>query len=152
LDGFVIHTVRSDLSRQCYTQLFRSGGIEAVSGGVLVKVGDRGGFYPWGMEQKVIEVVGRYREFWGAVGVTPPLFIGLTLSGVKGWRLLPGPDSYGDTDGVLDKDVVAPPEAVLLDLASPADVLLHLLFDFIWNGGGFSGSPNYRDGRWVKPS
>jgi Schlafen, AlbA_2 len=48
LDGFVAHTLSGDLSRQCYTQLFRHGGIEVVSGNVIAKVNERGGFYAWG--------------------------------------------------------------------------------------------------------
>ncbi len=51
----------------------------------------------------------------------------------------------------MDRDVVSPPEVMLSDLAAPADVVLQPVFDFVWNGGGWSASPNYRDGRWVKP-
>jgi hypothetical protein len=152
LDGFVIHTLRNNLSSQCYTQLFRPGGLEAVSGGVLAKDESRGGFYAWGMEERIISAVNRYRQFWQTVAATPPLLIGLTLSGVKGWKVLHSPYSYGGPEGAFERDVVAPPEVVLSDLATPSDVLLRPLFDFVWNGGGWSGSPNYRDGRWVKPN
>jgi hypothetical protein len=150
MDGFVIHTLRTDPSRQCYTQLFRSGGIEAVSGSVLAKDARNGGFYPWGMEERVIGAVTVYQKFWERIGVTPPLLVGLTLSGVKGWRALRGP-TYGELEGGFDRDVVAAPEVVLSDLATPPDILLRPLFDFVWNGGGWPGSPNYRDGRWVAP-
>jgi hypothetical protein len=151
LDGFVIHTLRDDLSRQCYTQVFRPGGLEAVSGGLLVRDESRGGFYAWGMEERIIAALDRYRQFWGRIAVTPPLLIGLTLSGVKGWKVLRGPYDYNDLDSALDRDVVTPPEVILPDFATPSDVLLRPLFDFIWNGGGWPGSPNYRDGKWVKP-
>ncbi len=151
LDGFVIHTLRNDLSRQCYTQLFRSGGIEAVSGGLLAKDESRGGFYPWGLEGKVIAALGRYQEFWQTVGVAPPLLVGLTLAGVKGWKVLRGPDDTWDSEAGFDRDIVNPQEAVLSDLAVPADVVLRPLFDFVWCGGGWPGSPNYHDGRWVAP-
>ena len=50
LDGFVVHTLVRDLSRQCYTQLFRDGGIEALSGTVIARDEQRNGFYAWGME------------------------------------------------------------------------------------------------------
>lgn len=152
LDGFVAHTQRDDKSRQCYTQLFRDGGMEALSGGVLAKHEERGGFYPGGMEQNVIGALWQYQKFAESLGVTPPLLVGLTLSGVKGWKVLRGPYDFNDSDAVFDRDVVSPPEVMLSDLAAPADVVLRPLFDFIWNGGGWPGSPNYRDGRWVKPS
>lgn len=151
LDGFVIHTLRKDLSTQCYTQLFRSGGIEAVSGGVLVKDEQRGGFYPWGTEQRVIGALSRYQEFWHAVGVAPPGLIGLTLTGIKGWKALRGPEDWGTDQGGFDRDVVNPQEVALSDLSAPADVVLRPLFDYVWSGAGWPGSPNYRDGRWVPP-
>jgi hypothetical protein len=76
LDGFVVHTMKKDLDKQCYTQVFRSGGIEAVSGAALVKDEGRGGFYPWGMEERVIGALSRYQESWHTIGVTPPLLVG----------------------------------------------------------------------------
>jgi hypothetical protein len=151
LDGFVVHTQLANLSRQSYTQLFRDGGIEVVSGGVIVKVEQRGGFYAWGMEREVIGRFVMYQKFWQDVGVAPPLLIGLTLSGVKGWKVLRTAYGFNDLDAVFDRDVVSPPEVMLSDLATPADVVLRPLFDYVWNGGGWPGSPNYRDGRWVSP-
>jgi hypothetical protein len=59
LDGFVLHTLRSDIERQCYTQLFRDGGLEALSGAVALDH-KRGGFYAWGMEQAVIGPFARH--------------------------------------------------------------------------------------------
>jgi hypothetical protein len=151
LDGFVTHTLRRDLDRQCYTQLFRDGGIEALSGSVLAFHEERGGFYPVGMEEEVIGAVDRYQQFLQSAGATPPLLIGLTLSGVKGWKVL-RPYAYGGPDGAFDRDVVSPPEALVNDPDAPPDVVLRPLFDFVWNGGGWPGSPNYHEGRWVKPS
>src|SRR5205807_5588457 len=141
-----------NLSRQCYTQLFRDGGIEAVSGGVVAKDDRRGGFYAWGMEQQIIGAFPIYQKFWQDFGVAPPLLIGLTLSGVKGWKVLRNAYDFNDLDAVVGRDVVSPPEVLLSDLATPADVVLRPLFDFVWNGGGWPGSPNYRDGRWFSRS
>jgi len=152
LDGFVVHTLSYDLSRQCYTQLFRDGGIEAMSGGVVAKNDRRGGFYAWGMEQQVIGAFSTYQKFWHEVGVAPPLLIGLTLSGVKGWKVLRTAYDFNDLEAVFDRDVVSSPEVMLSDLTTLADVVLHPLFDFVWNGGGWPGSPNYKNGRWLKPS
>jgi hypothetical protein len=150
-DGFVIHTMRKDLGNQSYTQVFRSGGIEAISGALLVKDESRGGFYAWGTEGRVIAVLGRYQQFWHTVGVAPPLLVGLTLAGVKGWKVLRGPGDWDFDDAAFDRDIINPREVVLSDLSTPADVVLRPLFDFVWCGGGWPGSPNYRDGRWVAP-
>lgn len=153
-----MHTLRDDLSLQCYTQLFRDGGLEVVSGGVIVKHDERGGFYAWGMERVVIAGLATYQKFWQEVGVAPPILISLTLTGVKGWKVLRSPYSYHDLDAVLDRNIVSTPEMILSDFATPtgfstpADVVLRHAFDFVWNGGGWPGSPNYRDGRWFPPS
>ncbi len=152
LDGFVVHTLVRDLSRQCYTQLFRDGGIEALSGTVIARDEQRNGFYAWGMEAQVIAALQRYQNFWQTIGVTPPILIGLTISGVNGWKVLQNPYGFSDLDEVIDRDVISPPDVVLSDFASPPDVELRPLFDVVWNGGGWRGSPNYRDGRWVPPS
>jgi hypothetical protein len=151
LDGFVVHGQRGDVSTQCYTQLFRDGGIEVLSGGVLVKDEQRGGFYAGGMEGTVIPRFGRYQAFWQAIGVIPPLLIGLTLSGVRGWKVLRGSCAFSDVEGAFDRDVVVLPEVIISDLSTPADLVLRPLFDFVWNGGGWPRSPNYRDGRWLAP-
>ena len=153
LDGFVLHNVPSfgdDLRRQCYTQLFRDGGLEVVSGRVLLAREEKA-FYAWGMEQIVIGHFARYQEFWQLVGVTPPVLVGLALTGVKGWRVLHHPSSLSTGRGVFDRDVVILPEVAISDFNLPADVVLRPLFDVIWSGGGWPGSPNYREGRWVAP-
>ena len=104
------------------------------------------------MEQRIIGAFGRYKELWQSLGVTTPLLVGLTLSGVKGWKVLQEPYGFHDLDGAFDRDFVSVPETELSDLTTPVDIALRPLFDFIWNGGGWPGSPNYREGRWVKPS
>jgi len=103
------------------------------------------------MEQHTIGAVTQYQKFAQSIGVTPPLLIGITLSGVNGWKVVQGPYDFPDSDAVFDRDVVSPPEVIMSALESPADVVLRPLFDFIWNAGGWPGSPNYRDGRWAKP-
>ena len=40
----------------------------------------------------------------------------------------------------------------IIDFTALLDVTLRPVFDFVWNGGGWPGSPNYRDGRWVAPT
>jgi hypothetical protein len=152
LDGFVTHTQREDLRRQCYTQLFRDGGMEGVSGGVLVKDERRGGFYASGLEESAINAFRTYQKFWESFGVTPPFFVGLTLSGIKNWKVLRWPYDYHDREAVIDRDVIFSPEVIVSDLAVHADIALHPIFDFVWNGGGWPCSPNYRDGRWTRPS
>ena len=112
LDGFVAHTQRSDKSNQSYTQLFRDGGIEAFSGGILVRSPDRGGFYPRWMEQHAIGTLTQYQRFAQSIGVTPPLLVALTLSGVKGWKLVQGPYDFPDGDAVPQANAASAQEGL----------------------------------------
>ena len=150
LDGFVLQTLRSDPSLQSYLQVFRDGGIESVSGGLVVDE-RRTGFYMWGYEERIIQRFKTHQEFWRLLGITSPLLVGLSFSGLKGLKVLQGPWGWAEQEAVIDRDVVVAPEVVLSDLTSPPDVALRPIFDLVWNGGGWPGSPNYRDGRWIGP-
>ena len=123
-----------------------------MSGGVLIKSEQRPGFYAWGMEREVIKAFTGYQRFWQNFDVAPPLVLGLTLSGVKNWKVLRGPYDHFDLDALIDRDVILSPEVIVSDLAIHPDVLLHPIFDFVWNAGGWPCSPNYKDGRWFSPS
>jgi len=151
LDGFVVHTLSDDRPRQCYTQWFRDGALEIVSGRAIVKDERNGGFYPWGMEEAVIGRFAKLQEFWSQVGVAPPIFVGLTLTGVKDWKVLYNPYGFGTDYGAFDRDVVMSQEVIVSDLHAASDVVLRPLFDFVWNGGGWPQSPSYVSGRWAKP-
>lgn len=61
-------------------QLFRDGGIEAFSGGILLRSPERGGFYPGWMERDAIGALNKYQKLALSIGVTPPLLVGLTLT------------------------------------------------------------------------
>ena len=61
----------------------------------------------------MIAVLGRFQQFWQSMGVTPPLVVGLTLAGVKGWKVLRGAYDGWDPEAEFDRDVVNPQEVVL---------------------------------------
>ena len=146
LDGFVLHTTRDDASRQTYVQCFRDGGLEAMSGAALDGDPQRGGFYGWSVEVNVLQAVTRWQQHvWPVLGIADPVALSLTLSGVKGWKVLSISSGlfFGDHKETLDHDVVMIPELVVQDLATPAPAMLQSLFDLMWNGGGWARSPSY---------
>lgn len=148
LDGFVVHTQRDDHGRDCYLQLFRDGGIETVSQGVIVPVQDMGGFHGVNVESELIVGVGRLIAFWNRVEVRPPMTFGLTLTGVRGMKILQFPGCRME-EGTFDADVVVIPEIIVDDLQVAPDLMLRSLFDYLWQGSGWPASPYYRaDGRW----
>jgi hypothetical protein len=140
LDGLVVHTTRSDSTRQTYIQLFRDGGIEAT-GGILHFDARRGGFYGLAIELATIPVLKRTQGLWKLLGVTGSIVLGLTLSGVKGWKMLAG--EWDEPQETVDADLAIIPEVVVPDADALAEQALKPLFDLAWNAGGSAQSPFY---------
>jgi len=152
LDGFVVHTARRDLETQSYVQVFRDGGIEAVSPNVVAIASNEQGFYGLPLERAMIAGMAAYQRLWAAVGVTGPVMAALALSGIKGAAILAGPQ-YGFDPKPFTVDVVNVPDVVILDATMPSDQALKPLVDIVWNGGGWPRSPFYDDatGKWMPP-
>ncbi|MFQ5804572.1 MAG: helix-turn-helix domain-containing protein [Candidatus Methylomirabilales bacterium] len=153
LDGFVVHTHRRDPSINGYSQLFRDGGIEAVNGG-LVRLDPTTGteFYGTRIERSLVEAFRAYRQLWAMLEVTGPFMVGLVLSGVRGCRIVAGPQFAFDVRSEIDRDIVFIPDVVVEDMSREPSLLLRPLFDMLWNAGGWPASPFFRaDGTWTGP-
>jgi len=87
LDGFVAYTLHNEARLRGYVQLFRDGGIEAVSGRVVV-FDSHGGFYGNGLEKSAIKAFTSDTQLWSALGVEGPILVGLMVSGVQGGMLM----------------------------------------------------------------
>ena len=74
---------------------------------------------------------------------TGPIVLGLTLSGIKGWKMLGGPNFLFDPTETFETDLAVIPEVVLQDESMPTEPALKPLFDLAWNAGGWPGSPFY---------
>ena len=146
LDGVVVWSQARDPRWEQYTQLFRDGAIEAVSGAVLAIDAKRGGFYGTSIEEEVIKALNRYRELWGRVGLSAPLVLGLTLAGVRGQKVLPGQEPWREIEDTIDRDLLILPEVMVQDISRSAATLLSPVFDMLWSAGGWRGSPRSREG------
>lgn len=151
VDGFVVHTVRADIESQSYTQLFRHGGIETVSPNVVAMRSDTQAFHGRNLEAALIRRMAAYQRVWETLGVTGPVLAALTLSGIKGAKILAGP-AYSFDPEPFTFNVVNIPDLVILDRATPPEQALKPLIDVVWNGGGWAGSPYYAEtGMWNPP-
>jgi hypothetical protein len=152
LDGFVVHTVRSEIESQSYAQLFRHGGIEAVSPNVVVMRPDTRTFHGRHLEAALIRRMTAYQRVWDTLGVTGPVLAALTLSGMNGAKITAGNDFSFDPEP-FTADLVNIPDVVILDSAAPPHQALKPLLDIVWNGGGWAGSPFYNPatGEWKPP-
>ena len=150
-DGVVSHVSGEGPPQRCstYVQVFRCGAIEALEATLLR--GDKANEIPIRfLEQYVIDGVNRYLAALSALGVGPPIFVLLTLIGVKGLEL-PKPRFARNIDRLaIDRDILVLPEVVAEEFETPVDRLLRPVFDAVWNACDYDESLNYdEDGNWA---
>lgn len=133
-----------------YTQLFRNGLIEAVSG-TLLRYGNQGAnFIPHiSLEQKALQHIKKCFGVFSRLGVVPPIAISLTLLGVKGFVIQAS--QWSDPGmPIRQQDLFLPP-VVLQQFDEPLPKLLKPIFDLIWNASGLYGSINIDgEGNWTQ--
>jgi hypothetical protein len=86
------------------------------------------------------------------LGAAEPLFVSLTLVGIKN-RELALPSSairFKSTSEPFDRDVVSSPDVRVQNLSeeSPFTTTLLPIVDSIWQAGGMKHSPYRQDGVW----
>lgn len=158
LDGVLVTTgSRRGDGAYAYTQLYRSGIIEAVAAGILGdNPRDDGVVYIPSLlyEQEVRKAFPRYMSFLQEAGVQPPFYVFLTLTGVKGKQLGISSSwmSFGETYPV-DRDVLSLPECYVENYDTDVDTIFRPMFDVVWNCCGYARSRNYNnEGVWQPQS
>ena len=68
---------------------------------------------------------------YGSFSITKPIWLFLTLVGVKGDKVSPGRLHWGSLDPI-DRDILHLPETVIESSDQPASDLLRPSFDLIW--------------------
>jgi hypothetical protein len=154
-DGFSTLYPGSDQKCRSYTQVFRSGAVEAVK--VRVVSDPQAGqisipvtaFGRW-----IFEHLPDYLSALQRLDVPPPIVLMITLQGVRGARLGVEQDSYEDHP-TIDRDVLELPECVIEHYG--ADIDYHRAarpaFDALWNCGGYFKSTFFDEaGKWKPPN
>jgi hypothetical protein len=131
-----------------YAQLFRTGVIEAVDhhaffeeeGASLIE-GDN-------LDEGLIKAVDRYFRLLRDLGVESPVFLLLSLVGVRGYRMR----QSGMPLRQVDRDDLLVPEVLIESLEQDLHALqryMRPLLDAVWNSVGAPGSPHYDEsGNW----
>jgi len=146
LDGVVTFEGGHDERSRTYTQLFRSGAIEAVE---VLYQGEHGISLPT-YEQQLKDAVARYADAIAELDVEPPLYVFLSFVGVRGSKLYL-PDAFW-RHGVpsLRDDNLLLPEIVIEQKEFEPHRVLRPLFDMVWNAFGLPGSRSYdEEGNWI---
>lgn len=126
-----------------YVQLYRNGIIEATSGDFFNEDNKTmsNGLY----EQHVVNSVADYFEIYKELNIELPIFVFLSVVGVKGYRMESNGDSYfGRRENLtIDRNVLANQEILLTRYPDNVGNVLKPAFDAFRNACGFKGSKNY---------
>jgi hypothetical protein len=132
-----------------YTQIFRSGIVEAVE--VIASGQDEKHIHSRSYEHHAWNAVQRYLELLGQMEVSPPFYVFLSLTRLKGLTFLVPNNGFGHFARTPDRDAISLPAIVVADPTIPAYKLLRPAFDMIWNAFGYPESENYdADGNWIE--
>jgi hypothetical protein len=143
-DGVV--TCSYPLPSHDYLQVFRNGVIEAVD--VFLSPGDLT-IPSVGYEKELLKFLPRFALIQKNLGVEPPLFIMLSLLGVKDCTM-PHKWSFEEVHPI-DRDSLVVPEVLVESSDFDAAQIMKPAFDTVWNAAGFPRSMNYdeKTGKWV---
>ena len=143
-DGFITYRERTGGKASAYFQLFRSGIIETVNAQMIRSDEKRLVIPSLTFESEIIVIVPRYLELYKVINVAMPMFLFLTLIGVKGYKMAySGLNDFIHNRPAIDRDILQAPEIIIQNYEVKAEGILKPCFDSIWNASGFPGSPYY---------
>ena len=123
-----------------YTQLFRTGAIEAVVSdlGTITKMS---GFK---VEEDLLYYVGSYLKAQEKLGVETPIVVMLSLLGLKGCAIIGRPIFDDDDRHYIDRDLVIVPDVLMEEYhGEELKILMRPVFDALWQASGWDSSMSY---------
>lgn len=155
-DGYLSHSEGMEPGiSESYLQIFRNGSLEGVDTSLLRSDSSDPAWIPSiAFEEDLIRSFRACMSLAKALAVTPPLFVMLSMLGVRGYRMAVGIGRGVRQVGIIqiEKNDLLIPEIVVDDFNLPADTVLKPIFDAVWNACGYPGSMNYdEDGNWGRP-
>jgi hypothetical protein len=148
-DGVLVYAT----IQKSYVQIFRAGTIEATDGETLQPAfAEYKNLIPsTAVEQYLILAVGRYLSAQKKLQLTPPIFVAITLMGVKNFAMATRFPVFQTHK--IERDLLPLPEIMVEDYTVDVSQALRPTFDALWQASGFEGSPNYdQHGTWKPPS
>ncbi|MFQ6119014.1 MAG: helix-turn-helix domain-containing protein [Methanosarcinales archaeon] len=148
-DGFLTYLNWEEGKSCSYVQLFKNGNIEAVESYMLRPYNNRLLIPSILFEKELITSLKNYISILKSLTVEPPIFVFLTLTGVKGYRMETNRIDAFVKHYPIDRDILILPETTIEDYNDTPEVVLKPCFDTIWNACGFPRSLNYNEkGEW----
>lgn len=150
LDGFLTYSKDPEGKSYSYVQLYRNGIIEAVNSSMLEPDEGKSLIPSVGYEQELVKSFMDYLSLLKTLNVELPIFIFLTLLGVRGYSMAVSERFWFARSHTIDRDILLLPEVIVENYDVRAEQVLRPCFDSIWNACGFSRSFNYNDnGEWA---
>jgi hypothetical protein len=150
LDGLMSY--KHDSPCSAYTQLYRSGVIEAVSGEIVAKTYQKWTVIPSrSFEGYILQYLPACIRALQQIGANAPVLIALTLTKTHG--LIMGTDDarleFGMSYSIAQNSVILP-ETLVEDLSMPITKILRPIFDLVWNACGYPRSENFdSEDNWI---
>jgi Putative DNA-binding domain len=151
-EGFANISMSSDGRCRSYTQVFRSGIIEAVMVGILGKNDDGTVLLPATFDQWILGALPHYLKALRDLNVPTPITMMLSLQGVRGAFLVTHVNWHIDPPPPFDRAVLELPEVVIEQYGTSEDYqrTVRPAFDALWNAAGYFGSKHFdAQGRWI---
>jgi hypothetical protein len=141
LDGRVCFTTQRNGRSDSYTQLYRDGRVEAAFC-FVDRQGEKTIPSRW-YEEQIIKSLRSYLSALSSLGVSPPIFVALSMLGVSGYSMyVPGGRSFMH-DYSVDRDTLIFPELQIDEMSADPTKFMKSTFDSVWNAFGYERSLNY---------
>jgi hypothetical protein len=140
LDGVITSIVSSAATNQhdAYTQVFRSGSVEAVLGRLIRPIESIPYLSPVLIETWVVEAISRFLASFRSLETPPPIVAMVSLLKVGGTRLALPREMFMYHDTVpIDRQIVRLPDVVIEEFDVDVASIFRPSFDALWNAGGF---------------
>jgi hypothetical protein len=134
-----------------YTQLYRNGLIEVVTGptGLVFEMEGQKWIGSELYERNLVNYLPTCFRVFGEIEASGPVVVALTLTNARGLAMSI-PRAYINRSSLIDRDTLVLPETVVEDLTTEPVKVLRPMFDLVWNACGFERSRNFDgEGRWI---
>jgi len=151
---YIYHSSITTNAEYSYVKVDKSGILEIVDQLILLPYEGNKSISSIGFEERIIERINSYLDFYEKIELEPPFFLSISLLNVNGYEISFGNQVIAALEvrnhQILEKSLVLP-ERVIEDYKDNIAKILKPCFDIIWNACNFiKGSPNYtEEGDWT---
>ncbi len=132
-----------------YLQIFRDGSVESVNTSLLENWGGTKWIPSIDFEENLLKSSRQMLALQKSLEVSSPIFVALTLLGVKGYTMAANSRVNFYEDHPIDRDTLVVPEIMLERFEVDLDAAMRPLFDTVWNATGWPHSMSYdQAGKW----